>query len=320
MPTFTIAHLSDIHLSPLPKVSVNELMGKRILGYLNWHRKRKKIHLFAVLQKLIDDLKLQQPDHIVITGDLVNISTTLEFEIARRWLAHLGRSENVTIIPGNHDAYVPLAPGKGMDLLRDYMTDNLAGKELIHEIGLHEALTSDFPFIRRFGNIALVGLRSGIPTPPFMASGKLGEVQRKALRTILICLRRMNLFRVVLIHHPPLPWQTGWSRALRDGESLSALLRETGSELVLYGHLHRQSVARLESCGGDISILGVPSASRGMAGDETLARYNLLRIDTGKHNWTVDMIGRGLKTADGPVEELERRRVFELAYQDLNKF
>ena len=45
---FTLAHLSDPHLAPLPKPRLRELMGKRALGYLNWVRNRKRVHSRAV--------------------------------------------------------------------------------------------------------------------------------------------------------------------------------------------------------------------------------------------------------------------------------
>ena len=41
---FTLAHLSDIHLAPLPKLNPLELFSKRGLGYINWLRKRRSIH------------------------------------------------------------------------------------------------------------------------------------------------------------------------------------------------------------------------------------------------------------------------------------
>ena len=39
---FRLAHLSDIHLGPLPEVSYRELASKRITGYINWQRNRKR--------------------------------------------------------------------------------------------------------------------------------------------------------------------------------------------------------------------------------------------------------------------------------------
>ncbi len=36
----TLAHMSDIHLAPLPPVKWTELLNKRITGYLNWRLRR----------------------------------------------------------------------------------------------------------------------------------------------------------------------------------------------------------------------------------------------------------------------------------------
>ena len=41
---FTLAHLSDPHLAPLPRPRLSELIGKRITGYLNWQLRRRFIH------------------------------------------------------------------------------------------------------------------------------------------------------------------------------------------------------------------------------------------------------------------------------------
>ena len=35
---FTLAHLSDPHLAPLPAPRWSELIGKRVTGYINWQR------------------------------------------------------------------------------------------------------------------------------------------------------------------------------------------------------------------------------------------------------------------------------------------
>src|SRR5262245_7880467 len=103
---FVLAHLSDPHLAPLPRVRFAELLSKRGLGYINWLRKRRSIHRADVLSALVSDLKGQGPDHIAVTGDLVNLSLTNEFKPARDWLGGLGGPRDVTAVPGNHDAYV----------------------------------------------------------------------------------------------------------------------------------------------------------------------------------------------------------------------
>ena len=49
---FILAHLSDIHLAPLPRPNPFELVSKRGLGYINWLRKRRRIHRPEMLAKI----------------------------------------------------------------------------------------------------------------------------------------------------------------------------------------------------------------------------------------------------------------------------
>ena len=100
---FVLAHISDIHLAPLPTPRITELMSKRGLGYLNWLRKRRAIHQREVLDAIVSDLKAHKPDHIAITGDLVNLSLSNEFEPARSWLEGLSTPSQASLVPGNHD-------------------------------------------------------------------------------------------------------------------------------------------------------------------------------------------------------------------------
>src|SRR5471030_2866426 len=106
MAAFTLAHLSDPHLPPLPAARFRDLAGKRVLGYLHWTGRRHKYHRRDVLDTLVSDMQAQTPDHIAVTGDLVNLALEAEFVPARKWLERVGASDRVTVIPGNHDAYV----------------------------------------------------------------------------------------------------------------------------------------------------------------------------------------------------------------------
>ncbi len=116
-----LAHLSDPHLGPLPKPRLAELAGKRATGYLNWRRKRQSVHRADVLARIVADLKTQAPDHIAVTGDLVNISLPGEYAPARAWLEALGPPHDVTLVPGNHDVYVRKAASAPAAHWGDYM-------------------------------------------------------------------------------------------------------------------------------------------------------------------------------------------------------
>src|SRR5882672_8065288 len=103
---FVLAHLSDPHLAPLPRPRPRELASKRLIGYLHWRRIRHLVHRTAALDAITRDLAAMRPDHVAVTGDLVNIALPSEFARARHWLEGLGGPADVSVVPGNHDAYV----------------------------------------------------------------------------------------------------------------------------------------------------------------------------------------------------------------------
>ncbi len=92
---FTLAHLSDPHLGPIPTPRLRELINKRGLGIINWYRRRHRHHHADVLGAIVADMKAQSPDHIAVTGDLVNVSLDVEFANAARWLDTLGHARRM---------------------------------------------------------------------------------------------------------------------------------------------------------------------------------------------------------------------------------
>ena len=174
---FVLAHLSDPHLAPLPKPRWPELIGKRATGYVNWQRKRRLIHRADVLARIVADLKAQAPDHIAVTGDLVNIALRGRIRAGARlsW-KRSGPPHDVTLVPGNHDAYVRSTARSPRQHWGDYMCG--------------DDPRAEFPFLRRRGPLALIGLSTAVPTPPFMATGRLGAGQIARLAHAARRLRR----------------------------------------------------------------------------------------------------------------------------------
>src|ERR1700729_3804388 len=191
MAPFTLAHLSDPHLPPLPAARLRDLTGKRALGYLNWKRNRRKFHRRDVLDALVSDIRAQVPDHIAVTGDLVNLALEAEFAPAKAWLESVGSPERVTAVPGNHDAYIRATADRFADEWGSYLAGDVAPT---HGIA--------FPALRRRGPLALIGVSSAVPTPPLMATGWLGKDQMDALERLLVTLASEPAFRILLIHHP----------------------------------------------------------------------------------------------------------------------
>ena len=286
---FVLAHLSDIHLGPLPTPNPFELVGKRGLGFLNWLRKRRRLHRPEVLAAIVADLKAHAPDHIAVTGDLVNLSLSNEFAPARDWLAGIGPPDSVTFVPGNHDCYVRAAAEFAERDWCDYMRGDKG---------------ESFPFVRRRGPLALIGLSTAVPTLPLAATGRLHGDQLARLSQVLAELGREQVFRVVLIHHPPIE-AGNYFRRLVDRANVRDALCRHGAELVLHGHHHEASLVWLSGpqC---LPCVGVPSASGAPGQHDEPAAYNLYEIDGEPGRWRCTAITRGLAPDGGPVVELAR--------------
>jgi 3',5'-cyclic AMP phosphodiesterase CpdA len=175
MTAYVLAHLSDPHLPPLPAARMHELIGKRALGYLNWQRNRHTIHRRELLDLLVSDLLIQQPDHIAITGDLVNLALPSEFAPAHKWLEGVGPPDRVTIIPGNHDAYVRATQHRFAEAFGDYLRGD----------GANASDAIVYPFVQRRGPLTLIATSTAVPTAPFMATGRRGGAQHAALDRVL---------------------------------------------------------------------------------------------------------------------------------------
>jgi 3',5'-cyclic AMP phosphodiesterase CpdA len=288
---FTLAHLSDPHLAPLPRPGWRDLLGKRVTGYLNWQRKRRFVHDAHVLGRIVANVKAQGADHIAVTGDIANIALPEEFIRGRSWLDRLGTPRDVSFVPGNHDIYVPEAV-------------NLAQ----HAWGAHMAGdngASGFPYLRRRGQVALIGLSSGVPTAPFLATGRLGAPQLVRLAALLDATKDEGWFRVVLIHHPPVT-EAAWHKRLRDADGLLRVIAGHGAEILLHGHDHLNMLNRLAGpAGSRVPAVGVPSASAAPGMSKQAAGYNLYSIDGAPGAWRCEAISRGI-APDGSVVKQKR--------------
>jgi 3',5'-cyclic AMP phosphodiesterase CpdA len=305
---FVLAHLSDVHLGPLPRFEKAHWNAKRVLGWANWMRKRRSTHRLDVVERLLADLAAQSPTHLAVTGDLINIGLPEEYVGATRWLDGFGSSSDVSVVPGNHDIYSELGSDPGVARWAAWMST-------FDDTGVSAATdaawsTDSFPWVRQLGQVVLIGVNSAIPTAPFRAIGHVGDAQMQRLDKILARLADKPVTRVVLVHHPALPGQAIPSKALTDAAALETVLQRHGVELVLHGHNHKRMLAFRQGPTGPISFVGVPSASAAVArGGEDLARYHLFRLTPGDRTAPIELIARGLATPNGPVVELERCRL-----------
>ena len=281
--TFTLAHLSDPHLSSPREAPLGAFLNKRISGYLSWYLHRRSEHRTEVLSALLRDLESTNPDHIAITGDLTHLGLPSEFQTARNWLHSLGPASNVTVIPGNHDAYVETDWQRTFALWADYMCSDTAQEDAVTDWDFETA----FPILRIRRQVALIGVSTARPSAPFLAVGRVGQAQLKKLETILAHAGEQGLLRIVLIHHPPVPGVIAWRKRLTDAERFRAVVARQGAELVLHGHGHRSSLTELDTPRGRVTAIGVPSASAIGRKPGRRARYHLCRLTGNVLGWDV---------------------------------
>src|ERR1700759_4575946 len=290
---FTLAHFSDPHLPPLPKPRLKDLAGKRVLGYLNWTRNRHKYYRREVLDALVRDLQAERPDHIAVTGDLINLALPAEFAPAQAWLQSVGQADRVTAIPGNHDAYVRATRHRFVESFGEYLRGDGPASQ-------------DFPFLRRRGPVALIGLSSAVPPAPFMATGTLGATQIPALERSLVTLSTEQVFRVLLVHQPLR--SDSRPKRLTDSAALIALIGKYGVELILHGHDPIHSTMWFDGPDRKIPSIGVPAASALARGRHPAAAYNLYAIEREGNAWRVEQVSRGLG-GHLQVSEIGRKRL-----------
>lgn len=285
---FVLAHFSDPHFARVDHIEKSDFLNKRLLGYLRYKLKRQAEHCEEVLNILDNDLQLAKPDHIVITGDLTQLGLPIEFRIARDWLQTLGSADRVTIIPGNHDTYIKTNWHETFTHWLDYIVADRSDQP----VDLVTDLEGLFPTLRIRDRIALIGISTAHPSRPHLATGTIGSAQLKKLETILTHLSGQNLFRIILIHHPPAQGVVSRRRGLTDAASLRMLLKRYGAELVLFGHAHKTVSAQLETPSGLIPAIGAPSASSLSPKNERRSRYYLFDITSNPEGWKVHLAER----------------------------
>jgi 3',5'-cyclic AMP phosphodiesterase CpdA len=293
---FRLAHVTDLHVRNFAGARVRDFFGKRAIGALNLALIRRRKHRMDLLAALGEDLRARPRDHLVVSGDLGNVSLLSEWRAARSWIERIGASvDNTTVIPGNHDAYVKevVLSGAFEQIFAAYQRADVR----------LEAET--YPFARLRGEIALVCANTCLPTGDLGAWGRVGEAQLRRLEALLAAPEVRARFRVLCIHHAPVMHRPPETRNLCDRAKLAEVLGRVGAELVVHGHDHRDEFAELPGPDGHrIPIVGAGSASYAGAADRC-SRYNLYQIDGPR----VEVLTYAHDTETGSFREVRRRTI-----------
>jgi 3',5'-cyclic AMP phosphodiesterase CpdA len=246
-----------------------------LLSYVSWRLRRRRHHDPGILEALVCAVKNQPADQVVMTGDLTQLALPGEGNAARRCVEAIGTPQNVFMVPGNHDALVP----EGWDTRLSFWADYMASDEPTPPD------RTLWPALRVRGRIAMIGLSSAHPTRPFSAAGRIGADQLSRCSRLLEDTGRRSLYRVLLVHHPPVPGMLSARKRLEDAEALAGIVRQHGAELILHGHMHQRSRTYLPGPWAPIPVLGAPSASETSPDPVRRAGFGVLRIIRSSTGW-----------------------------------
>lgn len=293
---FRLAHISDIHLGPLPRVTRRELFSKRITGYINFRRNRSSVQPTQITDNLISYLDTLAPDHTAITGDLINLGLNQEIQIAKSWLETLGSPQDNTVILGNHDAYVRGARDKAMASWQDW----ICGDNKIPVVN-----ESDYPVIRRRGEISIICCNSARASAPFLATGYFKEKQAATLKNILLQERENGQCCVILIHHPPGIKATSRPKRLIGANRFREAIKEAGADLILHGHTHLDTLSYIDGPDKSVPVVCVPAAYQWAGHHKPPSGLNILNILRSKENWQIELERHGLSENNPKQFELK---------------
>src|SRR4051812_36817217 len=196
-----LAHCSDLHLLSHDGARWLDLANKRWIGAMNLLSNRSRHYHVAAFEQMVDDMNAQGIDHVLCTGDVTNLALEQEFKFARvRFDKLAGGPNEVTVIPGNHDAYVAEGIAHFAEIFEPYHRAD-ADWQWREEDRDGDDDDLRWPIVRIRGDLALIGVTTSRATPWFTAYGRVGKGQLARLRRALFDERLHGKVRLVAIHH-----------------------------------------------------------------------------------------------------------------------
>jgi len=261
-----IAHITDIHVTEPPRFS--QIWGKRLWGTAQLYLMGRARHFCRdVQEELARAVAAQQPDVLVVTGDLTSQALPQEFESFREIYEPLFSRQETIILPGNHDTYtLPTAGGVRADAT------------LQPWIG-----SGPYPRLRVVGDVAFVSLCCS--RPGVYARGLCPEEQLLRL-DFLLGDPVLDGKTVILLMHYATRNRDGspydvYYECLANANAVEAVIAGHGSRIqaILHGHVHRGYRTELASPNGPIPILnpGCGGTAWDPANRRT-AHFNLIEL------------------------------------------
>ena len=275
-----VIHISDLHF-PVA-ISIGRLgFSKRLIGYLNFVFRRKKLHPLEAAEMMVEKIKNEQYDLLIISGDITNVGHDFEFSEARRILSPI-LNNKAFAIPGNHDRYVPDSVSPTDLFFRHF--EEFAGTPV-------PGSQPDYLRIAKIGGINVIGMDSNSPRGMVDASGEIGS---SALKKYSEYIKSLNEPYILTAHHPiwnPPEKQESVYHKLLNREEFLTEIKKNPPIAYFHGHVHTNWIRKKDS---EIPFLISNAASSTRDTDKShLCGFHI--IDLQKDSFTVQRISYSQK-------------------------
>lgn len=217
------------------------------------------VHFGSVDDRLVgpflDLVRSVRPDLCVVSGDLTQRARADQFKAARAFLELL--PQPVLIVPGNHD--MPLW--------------NLPVRLIAPFSRYHRALGPHTEPLVRLPDAVVQGVNTA--NPFVWKAGRLRSASLRRLATSFASAPQGH-WRVVVMHHAPVPAADGTPADIADPDGTLAALARVGADIVLSGHTHMPHTGFAETAAGVLFLqVGTAISTRLKTGTNDFALVTL---------------------------------------------
>lgn len=220
-----VAHLSDLHL-----LSDDLRSRSWAARFVSLHRPLDVAGRKRKFSRALRTAHARGAEHVVLSGDLTEVGALAEFETLAELLVDSPFApEQITLVPGNHDAYT------ARDGWKRAFDGPLAAYRRTSSVTPGVVTPVDL------GSVVLLPVDTTCYQSVASSSGVFTQDAGDSLDQHLRSLDEASAPRVIVQHHPPFPrksaaWQyidglQGWAR-------LEHILLSHPSLALLHGHMH----------------------------------------------------------------------------------
>lgn len=223
-----IAHLSDLHLLE-DSHRERDAAGRLRLSFLSFGRPLDAEARRQRLERALAAYRTSRAEHLILTGDLTEDGREAQFETLASVLLGSGIDpREVTLVPGNHDAY---------------QRPTAFAEALLGPLAAF-AGTSTVGIVTELDDVAIVPISTAIFQPITRSAGEIAREQLEHIDQVGRALTTSRRAIAVAQHHQPYGYAVrafNWVDGLQNHASAMGLLQRRRELHVLHGHRHRQS-------------------------------------------------------------------------------